>query len=177
MKRLLLAGLLILPLALSRPGARAEQGDAYGSLVGMADVAGTDKGPDAGEMPRDTAGEKRITPGAPSGETIRAEYAAPRAEAPAKRPAAPAAKREAARDDDAPSVVVPAPGPRRVWTRLFASLVPSMRPAPDFEVNVSTGGRLIRPVAARPATEASVAGSAQGLLEFVAVATAPSADR
>lgn len=177
MKRLLLAGLLVLPLALSRLGARAEQGDAYGSLVGMADIAGTDKGPDAGEMPRDTGGETRRAAGAPSGETIRAEYGAPRAEAPAKKTAGPAAKREAARDDDAPSVAVPAPGPRRVWTRLFASLVPSLRPSPAFEVSVSTEGRSLRPVPARPATEASAAGSAQGLLEFVAVATAPSSDR
>lgn len=149
MKRLLLAGLLVLPFAL----ARAQQSDAYGSLVGLADSASSDKGPQAGEILPDD-GSARI-------------------ETPVKKAAAPGTKREAAKDGDAPSVSVPAAAAPRVWTRLFASLLPAMTRVPSFEVAASTAARRGRPEPARPATAASAAGSAQGLLEFVAVATAP----
>lgn len=176
MKRLLLAGLLVLPLALSRTGARADQDDAYVSLVGMAGSAASDRGPEAGAMPPDnpSIGEASSAP-APSVEGPAPVAAPARNEKPAKP--APAARREGPprdKEDDAPAVAVPAAAAPRVWTRVFASLLPPMRRASSFEVALSTSPRGARPEAPRPSTPASDAGSAQGLLEFVAVATAPS---
>ena len=138
-KRLLLAGLLLLPALV-----RAESGDAYGSLVGMADGASSDKGPDAGELPKD--------------EPAKASVPAP-------------ARKE--KGDEAAAVTVPAPQTPRIWTRLFASLLPPMRRVAVFEVEASTAAPRARPATPRPATPASVAGTAQGLLEFVAATTAP----
>ena len=126
--RLLLAVSLLLPAL-----ARAES-DAYGSLVGMAGAAETDKGPEAGDAPNDEPKEE--------------------------------AKAE-------PAVTVPAPQAPRIWTRLFASLLPPMPRASEFEVAASTAAPRARPVPSRPATPASAAGSAQGLLEVVSAATAP----
>ncbi len=102
MKRLLFAGFLILPFTLVRTYAHAERDDAYGSLVGMADSASRDRGPQAGEIP-------------PAGVPARMKKAAKQAPAPMAGPAA-------------------AP---RVWTRLFASLLPS-RAHVSFGVAVST---------------------------------------
>ncbi|MCR4294725.1 MAG: hypothetical protein NUW21_04275, partial [Elusimicrobia bacterium] len=56
MKRFLLAGLLVVPFALSRSGVRADEHDAYGSLIGMAASASSDKGPRAGGIPPDLGG-------------------------------------------------------------------------------------------------------------------------
>lgn len=171
MKRLLLAGLLALPLAVARPGARADEHDAYASLVGMAVSASSDRGPQAGEVPPDMAG--RMT-GRAAARAEEASEDAPEAQAHQPRGAAkpasavPAPKRESARpvrEGAAPSVLVPPSAAPRVWTKVFASLIPPMRRAPDFEVAAST----------RPATAASDAGSAQGLRELFAAATAPSA--
>jgi hypothetical protein len=174
MKRLLLAGLLALPIALSRTGARAEQEDAYGSLVGMADSAADDKGPQAGEIGPDLA-EERSRSGPP--EAAKTDSPAPAVARTPGKPAASssAAKREAAKNDDAPSVTVPTATAPRVWTRLFASLLPPMTRTSAFEVSASTAARRVRPEPARLATAASAAGSAQGLLELVAAATAPTA--
>ena len=174
MKRLLLAGLLVPTFALSRTGARAEQDDAYGSLIGMADAAAGDKGPQAGDVPPagPSAGE-RPSAEAPSGPAPRSEYGSARIIKPEKRAPAPGDKREAAKADDAPSVSVLAAAAPRVWTRLFASLLPPMTRVSSFEVAASTAARGPRPGPARPATPASVAGSAQGILELVAAATAP----
>lgn len=176
MKRLLLAGLLALPLALSRTGARADQDDAYGSLVGMADSAASDRGPEAGAVPPDSpAMEEASFSPAPSAEAPSPEGATARAGKPAKPAPAPAARREApTKEDDAPAVAVPAAAAPRVWTRVFASLLPPMNRASSFEVAASTAPRGARPEAPRPSTPASAAGSAQGLIELVAVATAPS---
>jgi hypothetical protein len=174
MKRLLLAGSLVLPFAL----ARAQQGDAYGSLVGMADSASSDHGPQAGEIGSDLAGERlgseppeaaKTDSEAPAGERseVSAAVAAP----------APAPKRERVkpkREDDEPAVSVPAAAAPRVWTKLFSSLLPNMARGSAFEVAASTVSRSARPEPARPATAASAAGSAQGMLELVAAATAPS---
>ena len=113
MKRLLLAGPFLLIFALS--GARADPNDAYGSLVGMADSASRDQGPQAGE----------ISP-------ARAGKSAKKAPAPA-----PGARSEAAKDNDAPFVAVPAAAAPRAWTRLFSSLLPPMARVP-FGVAVST---------------------------------------
>lgn len=168
MKRLLLAGLLALPLALARPGARADEHDAYASLVGMAGSASADRGPQAGEIPPDLAG--RMTARAPR----RAEdpESDPEAQAVPERvqtgpvAAAPGPQRQGARpprEEASPSVLVPPSAAPRVWTKVFASLIPPMRRAPAFEVEAST----------RPATAASDAGAAQGLRELFAAATAP----
>ncbi len=111
MKRLLLAGPFLLIFALS--GARADPNDAYGSLVGMADSASRDQGPQAGEISPAQAGKS------------------------AKKASAPGAKSEAAKENDAPSVAVPAAAAPRAWTRLFSSLLPPMARVP-FGVAVST---------------------------------------
>jgi len=177
MTRLLLAVTLLLP-ALSR----AEQDDAYGSLVGMASVAAADKGPDAGEPPK---GEPaRETSAAKPEETepgerevqIASEPApnkTPSATATAPAPA-PAPGRES-KDDSGRAVTVPAPQPPRIWTRLFASLLPPATRAAAFEIEASTAAPRALPEPRRPSTPASVAGSEQGLLEFVSATTAPPA--
>lgn len=172
MKRLLLAGLLVLPLALSRTGARADQDDAYGSLVGMAGSAASDRGPEAGDIPPDRPdrGEERSVSDAPG--TARTDFGAP-----ARREAKPVApRRERAkpgRDGDAPSVAVPAAPAPRLWTKVFSSLLPPAARAASFDVAASTSPRVVRPEPERRVTAASAAGSAQGLLELVAAATAP----
>jgi len=175
MKRLLLAGLLVLPLALSRTGARADQDDAYGSLVSMADSAASDRGPEAGAVPPDGPSIEASSSAAPSAEAPSPEAVPARPETPAKPAPAPAPRREApTKEDDAPAVAVPAAAAPRVWTRVFASLLPPMNRASSFEVAASTAPRGARPESARPSTPASAAGFAQGLIELVAVATAPS---
>lgn len=168
MKRLMLAGLLFLPLALARPGARADEHDAYASLVGMAGSAVSDRGPQAGEIPADLAGRMtgRAAARAEAPEADPAAQADP-ARVDAKPQAATAPKRESARparEQAAPFVFVPPAAAPRVWTKVFASLIPPMRRVPAFEVAAST----------RLATAASDAGSAQGLRELFAAATAPS---
>lgn len=177
MKRLLLAGLLVLPLALSRTGVRAGQDDAYGSLVGMADSAAGDKGPQAGDIPPDNApAEEPRVSGTPSGDAPKTQFGSARARTPANKTASSRTKRAAAKDDDMPSVVVPAVSAPRIWTKVFSALIPSMTRPASYEVAASTSSRRARPEPPRAATAASAAGSAQGLLELVAVATAPSLD-
>lgn len=179
MKRLLLAGLLVLPFAI----ARAQQNDAYGSLIGMADSAASDQGPQAGVMPPDRPADDEgprspadaKSDSSPAVERTEADIVPP-APAPARR--APSTRRdrsEKSRDDDAPSVAVPAAGAPRVWTKFFSSLMPPMARIRAFEVAASTAARRARPEAPRPATAASDAGAAQGLLELVAAATTPTA--
>lgn len=171
MKRLLLAVSLLLPLALARPGARADEHDAYASLVGMAGSASSDRGPQAGEIPPDLGGRLAGRAAAPAeaseAEPEGGQDASP--DAPAEPViAAPVPKREGARparEQAGPSVFVPPAAAPRVWTKVFASLIPPMRRAPAFEVAAST----------RLATAASDAGSAQGFRELFAAATAPSA--
>lgn len=172
MKRQGLAGLLLLTLALWRPIARADQDDAYGSLVGMADSASSDKGPDAGEVPADgpvsaerglSVASAEVAPKAASG--------AARAVIPTRK--APAQKREIVKEDDAPVVAVPLAAAPRMWTKVFSSLLPAVVRGDSFELEVSTVARRARAEPSRSATAASLAGSAQGFLELVATASAP----
>jgi len=172
MKRLLLAGLLVVPVALSRTGARADQDDAYGSLVSMADSAASDRGPEAGVVPPDNpSNEEPSSTPAPSADAPAPEAAPARTAKPA--PSQAARRAAPTKEDDAPAVAVPAAAAPRVWTRVFASLLPPMTRVPSFEVAASTSPRGARPEAPRPSTPASAAGSAQGLIELVAAATAP----
>lgn len=166
MKRLLLAGLLVLPFAI----ARAQQDDAYGSLVGMASAP--DKGPTTETIPADgpPVEESRSAP-EPADVSEYESGHARAAATPAPRKPSREPKREAAQDDDAPSVAVPAASAPRVWTKFFSALMPPSQRMPSFEVAVSTSPRRARPETARPATPASVAGSAQGIIELVAAAT------
>lgn len=169
MKRLLLAGLLLPPFAL----ARAQQHDAYGSLVGMA--YSPDKGPLTEAVPDDHVPPEARRSGSAPAARAEAEFARPpeKRDKPAPRPAgregAPAA------EGDAPSVSVPAAAAPRVWTKFFASLMPPAGRLPSFEVAASTSPRRARPETPRADTAASAAGSAQGMLELVAAATTPAA--
>ena len=176
MKRALLAGLFLLPFTLAL--ARAQE-TAYVSLVGMADSASTDRGPQAGEIAQGdlapmegrSASERRelpeTSPVAPV--TVTAEEAKP-IQSPGPKPA----KREAEKEGDAPMVAVPAAAAPRIWTQFFSSLLPASPSGASFEVAVSTAGRA-RAKVPRPATSASAEGSAQGLRELFAAATAPAA--
>ncbi len=135
--------------------ARADEG-AFTSLVGMAQAAKTDRGPDAGPAPdRAAAGAK----------TAKAEvFTAP----------------GAAIDDGAPlkDAVAQPPAPKpRLWTRLYATLLPAWRKAPSlsgsFEPAVSTGAvRALRPLPAPeplPDSESVKAGERRGLAELLSV--------
>ncbi len=175
MKRLLLAGLLAASFALIRAGARAES-DAYGSLVGMADSAAGDKGPQAGEIPPDNAAmpERRREEG-PAYSSGSAEPETAAAPAPAAAPKPAKVKREAAKEDEAPAVTAPPPAPPRAWTRLFSKLMPAPQRPSSFEIAISTAPRRYRAKTAPRETAASASGAAQGMLEFVAAATAPTA--
>lgn len=163
-------------LALVRVAARAGQDDAYGSLVGMAESASSDEGPDAGSMPSDLLNHSDRSAGrSPRSvpETSKAGFGAPAVVRRVDNPVVRAPKREAAKNEGAPLVAVPAAPAPRVWTRLFSSLLPPMTRVSRFEVATSTVALTVQPP--HPATAASSAGSAQGLLELVAAATAPSA--
>ena len=144
MKRLLLAGSLALLFALSRVGARAEQDDAFGSLIGMADSASNDKGPqaDLDEMRASSTppeGTKPDSP-APASEESATRPAAPAPVPASAAPAAPKRRRvEPRRDDGLGAVAVPAASAPRVWTKLFSSLLPPMARVSSFEVSASTG--------------------------------------
>ena len=175
MKRALLAGLLLLPFTLARTRA---QETAYVSLVGMADSASTDRGPQAGEIPRvDLArleGRSASEPGEDSAASFSAPAVAKTEDRPSRAPAPKTAKRETQKEGDAPTVAVPAPAAPRIWTQFFSSLLPASASVSSFEVAVSTVLR-VRPKAPRPSTSASAEGSAQGLRELFAAATAPMA--
>ena len=174
MKRLLLAGLLVAPLALSRLDARADQDDAYVSLLGMAGSALSDRGPEAGEMPPDAPAIEARYSSAAASSAPDSTRAAVRSAEPAEK-AAPRRERGApGRGEGSPPVAAPPAPVPRVWTKVFATLLPPAARAASFEVSASTAPRRARPEAVRQPTPASEAGSAQGLLELVAAATAPS---
>ena len=171
MIRLFLAVLLVLPVAAL---VRADEDNAYGSLVGMADSASTDKGPEAGEIPSDLAPTGRRTESEPpADQTGPAEPAVARVEEKKIVSAGPAPSR-ARKENNAAAVAVPVAPAARVWTRLFASLLPPMTRVASFDIEVSTTILRARPAPVRAVTPASAAGAAQGLLELVATATAPS---
>jgi hypothetical protein len=177
MKRAFLAGLLLLPLALARTRA---QETAYVSLVGMADSASTDRGPQAGEIPQGDLAPMEGRPASEPNDGSAGSFSSTAPESPIiarpedapPKPAAKPVKREARKEGDAPTVAVPAPSAPRIWTQFFSSLLPASSPASSFEVAVSTVPR-VRAKTARLATSASSAGAAQGFLELVATATAP----
>lgn len=176
MKRLLVAGTVLFFLGANL---RAEERDAYGSLVAMGASAKTDKGPSAEELELPKNGGRDRNPeqkgAAPDDENELDPEAAPRP-APIVSTAvapAPSAKKE---DDARLPVKVPEAAAPRVWTRVFASLIPAPRSSgiPSFDVAVSTHAPRPRMIAIRTVTPASQAGAAQGLLEVVSAATAPS---
>ena len=175
MKRLLLAGLLVTTMALSRAVALAGHDDAYGSLLGMADSASSDRGPEAGEMPPDRPKDDQGRPVSVATETLTPIFESRAIVRSEVKPVAAAPRRQDRKDGDALAVAVPVASTPRVWTRIFAALLPSMAMPSSYEVAVSSAARRERPAPAYPATAASAAGSAQGLLELVAAATAPSA--
>jgi len=177
MKRLLLAAILVVSFALIRARARAEADDAYGSLIGMADTAAGDRGPQAGEIPHDNPAmpKRRAENPAPYASGAAELESAPLVAVTASAPAAPKPRREALKDDDSPAVSVPPAAPPRVWTRLFASLLPSPARPALFEVELSTAPRRVRAKTSPHETAASTAGTAQGMRELVAAATAPTA--
>jgi hypothetical protein len=137
--------------------ARADEG-AYRNLVGMAQAAATDRGPDAGDAP------ERAPGGAEALKDAVADVPAPRLPA-TKADAAPGA------------VAAPAAAKSRLWTRLYSTLLPSWRrPASlqsAFEPAVSTGTvRAMIPLPALmppPDSEAVTAGERRGLAELMSV--------
>jgi hypothetical protein len=157
-KRIPLAALLALG---SFAFARADDG-AYKNLVGMARAAATDRGPDVDDAPERASSEPDALKDAV------ADVPAPgSSEAPAPKPAAAPA-----------AVAAPAAEKPRLWTRLYATLLPSWRRPPSlstaFDPAVSTG-----PVRARmtplpalmppPDSEAVSAGERRGLAELMSV--------
>ena len=173
MNSLLLSALLVTSVSI---GARAEQSDAYVSLVGMADSASTDKGPEPGEIASNTIEEQRSSDDASSSVEPKTEIGSSPVEAltvttPEPKPVI--ARAPSRKEDDTPVVIVSQARSPRIWTKLFASLLPPMTRIELFEVKASSVVLLARPAPTRPATPASVTGSARGLLEVVAAATAP----
>ncbi|PIR18168.1 MAG: hypothetical protein COV48_07855 [Elusimicrobia bacterium CG11_big_fil_rev_8_21_14_0_20_64_6] len=167
MKLLLLAGLLVLP------SARAQQSDAYGSLVGMAVSAASDPGPQVGTVsPATTVAVERGYETISPDTQARTEFVAGRSAWPAKSARTSRSERETERDDS-PAVVMPRAAVPRVWTRVFSALLPPMVRISSYEVAVSTVARIVRFETPRPETNAAVVGGARGVLELVAVATAP----
>lgn len=157
MKRPLLAAALLVSFGLALSRARADEG-AYGSLIGMAQSASEDRGPDAGEAPARDAQMK---------DALKDVVA--RAPAPRRAAAAPA---PAPRDDErgVPAASSQAP---RLWTRLYATLLPTWRRAAPsrsaLEPAVSTAA--VR--APLPDWDAVRAGERRGLAELLSASAAP----
>lgn len=178
--------LLAVTLAFGSALARCESG-AFQSLIAMADSASTDLGPNAGELPKDEpkpapkpASDADSGPVVDGDAPLKDAVGSPAAEAPARAPAP--APRPETKPEAGPAVVaVPSAQAPRVWTRMFASLIPPMpRLEAKYEVATSTRpARAARPAeASRKATAASKFGSAMGLSELVATtAAASSPDR
>lgn len=180
MGRLLCAGLLLAALAAS---SRAEE-DAYVALVGMALSASTDRGPEAGDLPKDSAkggAAREAAPdeGSSTAEPLKDAVKSPEEPAPAApAPASAAVMKTEEKRAAAPAVAVPADRAPRVWTRFFASLSPSMPTLePKFEAPASTSAARVplrpRP-APRQAPSAAKFGAAMGLTELVATSAAVS---
>ena len=177
MKRIPLAALLAFG---SFVLARADEG-AYKSLTGMAQAAATDRGPD---VEADTDAVPRNKPAVDELKDSVADVPSPRApEANAAAEALPAAL-SAAKTDAAPgAVLVPAAGKPRLWTRLYATLLPSWRRASSrssFEPALSTGTVRVRmtPLPALmppPDSEAVSAGERRGMAELMSVSDPASA--
>ncbi|MFI5345762.1 MAG: hypothetical protein ACHQ51_05250 [Elusimicrobiota bacterium] len=172
MKRIVpIAALLIASAFVS---ARADDA-AYGSLVGMARSAARARTADAAEADAGGADDRMR-------EALKdavAQTPAPRA--PVRAPTAPAPDAEEGR---AP-VSVPAAAPaRRMWTRLYSTLMPSWRRLPvlqdEFAPSASTATVRAAPPAAVAAPEplpdsaAVKAGERRGLAELLSASAAPS---
>ena len=149
--------------------ARADEG-AYDSLIGMAQSAKTDRGPDAGSLPDRAADGEGKTPASCGKEPKTHEL-----------PASGAPIEAGAGLKDAVAQP-PAPKPRpRLLTRLYATLRPSWRKTPslasEFEPAVSTAAvRLLPPLSALmppPDSEAVKAGERRGLAELMSASSAP----
>ena len=149
--------------------ARADEG-AYKNLVGMAQAAATDRGPDADDAP------ERAATGTEALKDALTDIRAPRAAATSPALRAPFA---AAKADPGPSLVaVPVASKPRLWTRLYSTLVPSWRrPAfrsSSFEAAASTG-TVRAPMTPLPAlmpppdSDAVAAGERRGLAELMSV--------
>lgn len=172
MKRPLLAAAFVLAslTAFARNGSGA---GAYGSLVGMAQSATEDAGPDAGELPPDRA---RVPEG------LRDAVAQPPAvriaatPASAARPgsAGPAAPASA---PDPRVVAAPPPAAPRIWTRLYATLLPSWRPrgavAASSAPALSTATFRAVPAPLPADKDGVLAGEVRGLAELVSASAAP----
>ena len=179
MKRILLAGLAVCALVLARERVCADQENAYDSLLGMAASAAVDKGPAIEKVPESAEPVRRIPVQDPSSDQPAWSWPATvsAAEFRSRGATATSVRKRNAGPDFEPVSVPRAIAPR-IWTRLFTSLLPSPEPAPriPFEVEASsTAPRAPLVVRESRATlEAHESGSAMGLRELVAAATAPS---
>jgi hypothetical protein len=173
MKGTIAAAAVALLLCSAARAARAD--DAYASLVGMAQAAASDRGPDAGAVPPGRAAPARRA-GEPA--SRRAEPAAASSASPAAgevlRDAvgAPSALPASAASAVPPAAVLPG-GLRGAWVRLYATLAPSPRRVPSFEAPaVSTAAARVAPAPpARP--DPAAAGARRGLNELLSAASAP----
>lgn len=178
MKRILLAGLAVCALVLARERVRADQENAYDSLLGMAASAALDKGPEIGTVPEGRPGIRvSVARGASAERLVRGGSgpAASSAFEPASGEASPARKR--APGPDFEPVGASRAVPARIWTHLFASLLPPLGTAPREAFAVESSSAASRAPSApremRAPLEAHESGSAMGLRELVAAATAP----
>lgn len=149
--------------------ARADEG-AYRNLVGMAQAAATDRGPDADDAP------DRAATGTEALKDALTDVRPPRAAAPA--PSSPAAFSAPAAGGVPSLVAVPAAPRPRLWTRLYSTLVPSWRRpsrrSSSFDAAASTGA-VRAPMTPLPAlmpppdSDAVAAGERRGLAELMSV--------
>ncbi|MFI5363580.1 MAG: hypothetical protein ACHQ49_16560 [Elusimicrobiota bacterium] len=165
MKRLPLAVMLALGVFVV---ARADEG-AYKNLVGMAKAAQTDRGPDPNDVP------DRASTGTEALKDAIADVPSPGAAA--------AKASRAARDvvplpADAGAVAAPAAARTPLWTRLYSTLLPAWRrapePAAEFAAAPSTAAARSTPAPLRalmppPDSEAVTAGERRGLSELMSV--------
>ena len=167
MKGIWFAVLLALGLFYYASYAGADEG-AYKNLVGMAQAAATDRGPDAD----DTAG--RAPAAADELKDSLADIPAPRAASVPK----PFAAAVPAAAPAAPVVAVPPSSKPRLWTRLYSTLLPSWRRPPSlqdaFAPRVSTSSFRspmppLRALMPPPDSESVAAGERRGLAELMSV--------
>lgn len=174
-------------LVLARPAARADEG-AYGSLVGMADSAAHDSGPDDGDIPPDAAARSNrdaarpaprgaAAPDAPLASASPAPSVAPAAPTPSSAPVDASSLKDALAEPPGPAARRAGPPPRP-WTRLYSTLMPSWRKVPalksGYDAPASTAparaaARPAAPASIDPDSEAIKAGERRGLAELLSV--------
>lgn len=157
MKRPLLAAALLFVLGLALSRARADEG-AYGSLVGMAQSASEDRGPDADASPA------RDAQMADALKDAVAQAPAPRRAASAQAPAP---------RDGARAVPAAPSGAPRLWTRLYATLMPAWRRAISSTAAVEPDVSTAAVHAPLPDWDAVKAGERRGLAELLSASAAP----